>query len=188
MSIQNVADILDHLMRDWKNNRHPSSLFGCKCAFLCWSISGLNNTWVGKWEQKIAKLYPELLLDVPAPWKFSEPSVSPGLNTCQPLKQKKKKLKKIKRQAGVFYDSLQEAAALSLSQQSFSLFTFFSSLSLSMSHLEVWKRLLAVICFPHASWEITHFSKSLASRRTLHDDVLMGFIYSKCVCTLDRDG
>lgn len=132
-SIQSVADILDHLMRDWKNNRHPSSLFGCKCAFLCWSISGLNNTWVGKWEQKIAKLYPELLLDVPAPWTIREPSVSPGLNTCQPLKEKKK-LKKIKRQAGVFYDSLQEAAALSLSQQSFSLFTFFSSLSLSVSH------------------------------------------------------
>lgn len=119
-------------MRDWKNNRHPSSLFGCKCAFLCWSISGLNNTWVGKWEQKIAKLYPELLLDVPAPWTISEPSVSPGLNTCQPLKEKKKKLKKIKRQAGVFYDSLQEAAALSLSLSTIFLSLHFLFISLPL--------------------------------------------------------
>lgn len=127
-------------MRDWKNNRHPSSLFGCKCAFLCWSISGLNNTWVGKWEQKIAKLYPELLLDVPAPWTIREPSVSPGLNTCQPLKQKKKIKKKLKdRQVSSTTACRKLQLSLSLSTIFLSLHFLFISLPLRVTLLSVEK-------------------------------------------------
>lgn len=95
----------------------------------------------GKIRAKIATLYPGLLLDAPAESKFSQPSVSLGQNIRQPLKQDG--LKKI--QAGVFNETLQEAASF----QNLFLSTCFSPLFLP--HLEMWERLLAVMCFPHAS-------------------------------------